>query len=155
MNNKKRITLLALFSASLLFTGCLNDLFEQDSQVFDGEPQLEFRPQTDTFDEDEGEIEVLVQLIGPQRDSDISVDFSVNSSETDAVAGTHYSIATSSPVTLAANTSAATITINLNGTTLDDGDIRTLVLTLDESNEVTPAENLKNYTLTIEGVDGN
>src|SRR6056297_3053697 len=155
MKNKSYITILTLFCVSFLLSGCLNDLFEQDSQVFDGEPQLEFRPQTDTYDEDEGTIEVLVQLIGPQRDSDISVQFSVNSGETDAVAGTHYSLVTSSPVTLAANSSAATVTIDLNGTTLDDGQIRTLVLTLDEGNEVTPAENLKNYTLTIEGVDGN
>jgi hypothetical protein len=155
MKNKIYIRILTLICVSVLLTGCLNDLFEQDSQTFDGEPQLEFRPQTDTFDEDEGTIDVLVQLIGPQRDSDISVDFSVNSGETDAVAGTHYSLATSSPVTLAANSSAATVSINLNGTALDDGEIRTLVLTLDEGNEVTPAENLKNYTLTIEGIDGN
>jgi hypothetical protein len=155
MKNKIYIRILTLFCVSLLLTGCLNDLFDQDSQTFDMEPQLEFRPQTDTFDEDEGTIEVLVQLIGPQRGSDISVAYSVNTGETDAVAGTHYSLVSSSPVTLAANSSAATVTIDLNGTTLDDGDVRTLVLTLDEGNEVTPAENLKNYTLTIEGLDGN
>lgn len=144
MKNKFYIRILTLFCVSLLLTGCLNDLFDQDSQTFDMEPQLEFRPQNDTFDEDEGTIEVLVQLIGPQRESDISVAFSVNSGETDAVAGTHYTLVTSSPVTLAANSSAATVTIDLNGTTLDDGDVRTLFLTLDEGNEVTPAENLKN-----------
>lgn len=155
MKNKITIRILTLLLVSIFLNGCLNDLFEQKSQTFEGEPQLEFKPQTDTFDEDEGTIEVLVQLIGPQRSSDISVDFSVNSDETDAVAGTHYELVTSSPVTIAANSSSATITINLNGTTLDGGEFRTLVLTLDESNEVKPAENLKSYTLTIEGVDGN
>ena len=147
--------LFVLLLVSVSLTGCLNDLFEQDDQTFDGTPQLEFRPQTDTYDEDEGEIEVLVQLIGPQRDSDISVFFEVNSSETDAIEGTHYDLVSSSPVTLAANTSAASVTINLNGTSLSDGETRTLVLTLSDQNEVLPAENLKNYTLTIEGLDGN
>lgn len=155
MKNKIHIRILTLLFVPLFLSGCLNDLFEQKSQTFDGEPKLEFRPQNDTFDEDEGTIEVLVQLIGPQRESDLSVAFSVNTSETDAESGTHYNLVTSSPVTLAANSSAATVTIDLNGTTLDDGEVRTLVLTLDEGNEVTPAENLKNYTLTIEGVDGN
>lgn len=155
MKNKIFIRILTLLLVSLFLNGCLNDLFEQKDQTFQGEPKLEFRPQTDTFDEDEGTIDVLVQLIGPQRGSDLSVAFSVNSAETDAVEGTHYELVTSSPVTLAANSSATAVTINLNGTTLDDGEVRTLVLTLDENNEVEPAENLKNYTLTIEGVDGN
>lgn len=155
MKNKISIRILTLLLVSVFLNGCLNDLFEQKSQTYEGESLLEFRPQTDTFDEDEGTIDVLVQLIGPQRDSDLSVAFSVNTGETDAVAGTHYQLVTSSPVTLAANSSAATVSINLSGTTLDEGEIRTLVLTLDESNEVKPAENLKSYTLTIEGVDGN
>lgn len=155
MNNKRHIELLVLLLISVSLTGCLNDLFSQKDLTYQDDPQLEFRPLNATEAEDAGAVEVLVQLIGPQQDSDTPISFSVNSSETDAVEGTHYDLATSSPVSLAANSSAATITINLNGTTLNDGEIRTLVLTLDESNEITPAENLKTHTLIIEGVDGN
>ena len=155
MKNRTYLKLLTVLCVSFLLTGCLNDLFEQDPQTYQGDPQLEFRPQTDTYAEDEGTIEVLVQLIGRQRGSDLTVNFSVNSSESDAVEGTHYTLGNTSPVTLSANSSAATVSINLNGTSLGDGEFRTLVLTLDDNNEVRPAENLKNYTLTIEGVDGN
>lgn len=155
MKNRITIKLLTLCMVSLLLSGCLNDLFEQEDQTYQGDPQLEFRPQTDTFDEDEGTISVLVQLIGPHQSSAITVNYEVNSAETDAVAGTHYELTTSSPVTIAPNSSSATIQIELNGTSLNEGEFRTLVLTLTSDNEVRPAANLRNYTLTIEGIDGN
>ena len=145
--------LLSFLLVSIVLTGCLNDLFEQEDQTYQGEAKLEFRPQTDTFDEDEGEIEVLVQLIGSQRGSDTSVGFSVSQDETTAESGTHYEIATTSPVTIPANASSASITINLNGSSLEEGDTETLVLSLDSGGEIEPAENLRTYTLTIEGVE--
>ncbi|NGP89254.1 BT_3987 domain-containing protein [Fodinibius halophilus] len=136
---------------SLFLTGCLNDLFEQKKLTFEDDPKLEFRPQDDTYSEDEGEIEVLVQLIGSQREKDLSVGFSVNSDTTTAVAGTHYELKTTSPVTIPAGSSSTTVTIDLNGTSLAGGEFKILGLTIDSGGEVEPAENLKSYVLTIEG----
>lgn len=153
--NNRYIKLFTVVLVAILFSGCLNELLPEKELTYQGESQLEFKPQTETYAEDEGTVNLKVQLIGPQRDSDLSVAFSVNADKTDAVAGTHYSLATPSPVTLTANSSSATVTLNLNGTSLDAGQTRTLVLTLDESNKVKPAPNLKSSTITIEGVDGN
>lgn len=156
MKNKKIVQhfSIVLIVSLFILSGC-SDLFPEKDLTYQGETLVEFSPRDDTYNEDEGEIEVRVQLIGPQRDSDLSIDFSVNSSETDAVEGTHYDLITSSPVTIPANSSWGTITIDLNGTSLDEGESRVLVLTLEGGGGVEPAENLKTYTLTIEGVAGN
>lgn len=152
MKIRTAYNILSVLLVSLFLTGCLNDLFEQEDQTYQGEAKLEFWPQTDTFDEDEGEVEVLIQLIGVQRSSDLSVNFSVDE-ETTAEAGTHYELLSTSPATIPANSSSAVVTINLNGNSLPEGENRTLILRLDSGGEVEPAENLDTYELTIEGVE--
>lgn len=154
MKNKSYVKLVILLLMTITFTGCLNDLFDENDLTFQQDPQLEFRPTSVNEDEDEGASEYLIQLIGPQRDSDLSVSFSVDASQTDAVAGTHYSIPSTS-ATIAANTSSATVTVNFNGTGLDAGQQRVLALVIDEGGEVRPAPNLKTLIITIDGVDGN
>ncbi|MCW9707581.1 Calx-beta domain-containing protein [Fodinibius salsisoli] len=152
MKKRTAYNILSVLLVSLFLTGCLNDLFEQEDQTYQGEAKLEFRPQTDTFDEDEGEVEVLIQLIGAQRDNDVSVNFLVDE-ETTAEAGTHYELLSTSPVTIPANSSSAAVTINLDGNSLPEGEIRTLFLRLENRGDVEPAQNLDTYELTIEGVE--
>jgi len=51
---------------------------------------------------------IRVNLVGPQRSTPISVTFAIDASST-AVAGTHYAMITTSPLTIPANSSFAFI----------------------------------------------
>lgn len=146
-----------LLSAVVLITVTSCDLFEQRSRAFDDDPVVEFFPLNQQVTEDDDdtpstiELTLEVQLIGPQRSEALSVAFSVDAGNTDAVDGVHYELVTSSPVTIPANSSQAEITINVLPSPLDDDEFRQLALTLEGSDEVPASENLKNYTLTING----
>ncbi len=150
MKNRIHIKLVMLVLLSVSMTGCLNDLFEEKDLTFNEDPQLEFRPLSANVDEDEGAVDFLIQLIGPQRSSALDVSFSVDATNSDAVSGTHYSLPATT-ATIAANSSSATVTVNFNGTGLDDGQQRVLVLTIDEGGAVRPAPNLRTLTITIDG----
>jgi hypothetical protein len=146
-----KLKLIILALVPLLFVGCLNDIFDKGDaeRVYDGPTQLELKPLQSEFNLSAGTATVEVQLIGEQRDSDTTVNFSVDSGST-AVAGTHYTIASSSPVTIAANTSTTTITINLIADSLDPGTSVRLTLNLDENQgDVQPAENLDTANIFI------
>jgi len=142
----KKLPLLLLFA--VLFAGC-DSLFDQGDieKTYDGPDVVAFFPlqlQTRVVN---NQAVVQVQLIGPQRSSDLSVRFSVDGAST-AVAGTHYNIATSSPVTIPANSSTANIVINMVPGSLAAGEVR-LLLTLEGADGVAPAENLKRSTIFI------
>lgn len=151
MNFAKPARLLLFLGAiGLLFSGC--DLFEQRDRTFDDDPKVEFFPLSEVVDEGEGTVTTNVQLIGPQRDSDLQLNFTVDDSST-AVEGTHYEL-NSSSATISANSSSAPVSINVLDNSQDDGGTNyQLYLTLEGSSGVEPAENLKTYTLTIRGVD--
>lgn len=141
------VVLLPLFLA-----GCLNDLFDQNDRTYQGDPVVEFFPLDAVVDEGAGNVTVNVQLIGEQRSSDLPISFIVDASST-AQSGTHYSSITSSPVTIPANSSITTVTVNVTGTGLNDGESVDLVLVLEgnQGEGVGAAEELKTYTLTIRG----
>lgn len=148
--------LLAFVLAGVLVTGC--DFFEQRDRTYTDDPKLEFFPLSETIDEgatdgnSDTTITTAVQLIGPQRDSDLSVDFSVADSS-EAEEGVHYSLSSTS-TTIPANASSAEVEITVLDNDQDDSDSNyPLYLVLQESNGVEPAENLKTYTLTIRGTD--
>lgn len=152
--------LLPVLFVSLFLGGCLNDLFDQDSQTFRGDLQLEFRPLNETVVDTAGaaiepEDEPLrIQLIGEQRSSDLSVSFEVDTQNSTAVAGTHFNLVTTSPITLPANSSSTgEIEIEIIEDSVPDGEVVTLLLVLQDSDGVKAAENLKTYTLTIEGFE--
>lgn len=138
------------------------DMFETRDRTFDDDPKIEFFPLSNGVDEAELDdsfgatsdttITTRVQLIGPQRDSDLSVDFVVDDSST-AEEGVHYSLPSTS-ATIDANSSTAEVNVTvLNNDQNDGGTNYELFLTLQDSQGAEAAENLKTYTLTIVGND--
>ncbi|MFB6247245.1 MAG: hypothetical protein ABEL97_01600 [Salinibacter sp.] len=138
-------------------TAC--DLFERRDRTFQGDSKLEFFPLTATVDE--GDIEAAggslslttsIQLIGPQRDSELPITFTVADSST-AVEGTHYTLPSTS-ATLPADSSSVPVQVNVLDNNADDGDQNyVLFLNLQTSNGVAPAENLRTFRLTLRGED--
>lgn len=145
---KIHITLILLAVVAVATSSC--DLFKERSRVYDGPAVVEFFPLSSVVSEDTT-ISIKVQLIGRQRDSDESFDFAVVDSNTTAESGT-YSFSPSSSVTIPANSSKASITINVgNNPNMGSGENRTLTLMLKGNGQIGAAENLKYYSLTIRG----
>ena len=143
-------TLMMLALIPLLVGSC--DIFEERSRVFDGDPGLEFSPLNESTDEGVDEA-ATIQLIGEQRDSDLTVSVAV-SGESTAQAGVHYNL-NSTTATISAGTSAVDLPIDVLDNTDDDGGQSwRLILTLQDSQGVEAEPNLNTYTLTINGVDG-
>ena len=146
-----------LLLAGVLVAGC--DFFEQRDRTFDDDPKLEFFPLSETVDEGDAEaaggtltVETSIQLIGRQRDSDLTVNYTVADSST-AEEGTHFTLPATS-ATLPANSSTVPVEVNVLDNNQDDGGTNyVLYLNLQEDNEIEPAENLKTFTLTIRGAD--
>jgi hypothetical protein len=148
MKSLNAVLLVALLGVSL--SAC--DFFEQRDRSYQGPPQLEFAPLTETVDEGDGAITTNVQLIGPQRDSALPVSYVVDDSST-AVEGTHFNLASTS-VSIDAGESAADVEIDILDNDADDGDTNyVLYLSLQESDGVEPAANLRTFVLTIRGTD--
>lgn len=159
MKSTKKILpkLLAIVIFPIFLSGCLNGLFDDGKITYDGPDQVEFKPLSETATlsaSQTGSTSVTVQLIGEQRDQDITVDFSVVDADAENAAreGVHYSLPSTS-VTIAANTSSASFDINLMGENLSAGESVQLVLELQENpdQDIEVAENLKRYELRIQG----
>lgn len=133
------------------------DFFEQPTRTYDDAPKLEFTPLTEVVDEKPDSVATQtvtteIQLIGPQRDTDLPVDFVVSDSST-AEAGKHYRLENTS-ATIPAGESGTEVSIEVLDNEMDDSDTNyELILELQDSEGVEAAENLKAYTLTIRGTD--
>lgn len=163
---KLRGLVLALGVTALLFSGC--DLFEQRNRTFDDDSRIEFFPTSETVDEstldgnglDTLDVPIEIQLIGPQRGSDLPVTFSAFtdtslSSPGAEVAeeGVHYNLPSTSD-TILADSSQTTINVEVLNNNVDDGDTNyILFLDLQDSDGVAAAENLKRHRMTIRGAD--
>jgi hypothetical protein len=148
MKSLNAVLLVALLGVSL--SAC--DFFEQRDRSYQGPPQLEFAPLTETVNEGDGTITTNVQLIGPQRDAALPVSYVVDDSST-AVEGTHFDLASAS-VSIDAGESTADVGIDVLDNDVDDGDTNyVLYLSLQASNGVEPAANLRTFILTIRGTD--
>lgn len=165
---KLRYTILTLGMIGLLFTGC--DLFEQRNRTFDDDPLIEFFPTSATVSESDLDansvgstaVPIEIQLIGPQRGSELPVSFSALTPEDTSLSapnvevaeeGVHYNIQSTS-ATIADSSSQTTVSVEVLNNDLDDGDTNyILFLDLQDSGEVAAAENLDRYTLTILGAD--
>jgi hypothetical protein len=146
LNTAFALTLIGILALS----AC--DFFEQPDRTYTDDPKLEFKPLTQTADEGAGTVTTEAQLIGPQRDSDLPVNFVVDDSSS-ADAGEQYTLGSTS-ATIPAGESDADVTIDVLDNDIDDGDTNyILYLTLQASEGVEPAVNLKTYTLTIRGTD--
>jgi len=143
-------SILVLLLIPLLVGAC--DLLDQRSRTFDDDPKLEFKPLSQTVDEGGGTINVSIQLIGRQRDSDLQVNYVVADSS-DAEQGVHFNLPSTS-ATIPAGESSTEISVEVLDNNIDDGDINyPLFLNLQDTQDVEAAENLKTFTLTIRGVD--
>ncbi|HYW35494.1 MAG TPA: hypothetical protein VE868_08815 [Balneolaceae bacterium] len=149
MKSTKIVLLFLIALMGIGLAGCKNGLFQRRNKAYHGPARLELNP-LNAVVSGSGQIALKVQLIGHQRKTDLPVNFSVDDSST-ARQGTDYTIATSSPVSIPADSSSAVITINANNSKIDSNKVRTLYLSLDNNNKVQPAVNLKTFTLTIRG----
>jgi hypothetical protein len=148
MKSLNAVLLIALLGVSL--SAC--DVFDQRDRSYQGDPQLEFAPLTETVDEGAGTVTTNIQLIGPQRSSALPVNFVVDDSST-AVEGTHYTLSSTS-ASIPADESVTDISIEVLDNSIDDGDTNyELFLSLQESDGVEPAANLRTFVLTIRGTD--
>ena len=149
--HKLHINLVVIVTLSLTIASC--DLFELRDRTFDSDPQVEFFPLSRTLtlsQSTSGITTINVQLIGEQRDSDLPLTVSVESSTTTAVEGQHYNLPSTS-VNIPAGASTADFDINVTGENLSAGEAVVLVLELQGTDQVRAAPNLRLHTLTLVG----
>jgi hypothetical protein len=150
MKTLTRLTTLTLLVLVPLMS--CDGLFEARDRSYTDEPKLAFAPSGEIVNEGAGEVTFEIQLIGPQRDSNLPVNFSVADSST-AQAGVHYSLGSTSS-TIPANSSSTEFTVEALDNSADDGGTNyELFLNLDDSEDVEAATNLKTFTLTVRGQD--
>lgn len=149
-----KVKLLIFALLPLLFASCdMNDLFDEGDtkKTYDGPAQIAFFPDEREVSDDDGTTSIEIQLIGEQRDSDLSVSFSVEGdSDNPAEEGTHYNVSTPSPITLEAGTSTVDIVIELIADSVPDGEEVILILNLDGGDGVEIAENYKTSRIFIQ-----
>lgn len=147
-------SLLVLAVLGLLFSGC--DLFEKRDRSFQDDPKIEVFPLSETVDEPQNgntsAVTLEIQLIGEQRSSDLPVSLTVDDSST-AVSGTHFNLPATS-ATIPANSSQTEVEVQVLDNDADDaGTNHLLYISLQGSEGVQAAENLRTHTLTIRGLD--
>lgn len=150
MKSTYKLALLMIALLPVFITGC-ESLFDigDTEKSYSGPSVVEFFPLSRTVNVGTTASTTLaVQLIGPHRGSDLAVAYTVDATST-AIAGTHYTLGTPSPVTVAANTSSANVVINLIAGSVPAGTEVRLILNLEGADGVAPSENLKRATIFI------
>ena len=153
-------------AAGVLLSGC----FENDFLTpYEGPPQVEFEQvsgrYTQSVPDSSGTVGLTVNLIGEQRSADITVGVVVDAAATTAVEGTHYRFPDGPQVTIPAGQSTGTFRIqtidgplagpvrNAQGAITTPAQTVALDIELAGSadGEITGADNLDDFTLTIVG----
>jgi len=142
----KRIQFPALLILLLFLLSCKKYRVEYDQPS-----QVEFKPITATLPKGTvaapGSVTILVQLVGPQRDADLSVEYAVDPAST-AVAGTHYTASgTAGKITIPANSSSAQIVLTAIPANLATA--KKLILTLKDG-ALPVSANYKTSTITLQ-----
>lgn len=153
----RSITLFIVVTVFVSITAC--DLFERRDRTYDLGPKLEFFPLRETVDEADvaaqgGSMTLNpeIQLIGQQRESDLTVNVTVADSSS-AVEGTHYQLSSTS-VTIPSGSSQVDLPVTVLDNDQDDGDqTHSLFLNIQGSGDVEPAGNLRTFTLNLRGAD--
>ena len=130
----------------LALTGC----FPDNSRIYDGPLQVEFNPTSDTQRMSNGNTySANVQLIGPHQDSDVTINFEIDTENSTAVEGVHFEVGGRSTI-LPANSSFAQITVTAIEENIDD-ERPVVVITLlgNDTGDVMAAENFKTFSLTL------
>ena len=153
-NKVTYLKLAVIVMASLLLSGCLNELFNDGETYYNtDDPKVEFVPLTAQYTlgaTQSGSYTINAQLIGEQRSEDLALSVVVIDSLTTAQEGVQYSLLATS-VTIPADSSSAAFTIDISGEGLQAGETARLVLELQGTDEVEAAENLDSHTLVIQG----
>jgi hypothetical protein len=94
-----------------------------------------------------GTIKFRVNLVGPQRSTDQTINYQVVSAETTGIAGTHYTTGTS--FVIPANSSFGEVTVNILNPGVSSSTPRILVLELLGNSEIPPSANYKFLGISI------
>jgi hypothetical protein len=149
MNILKRLILIFLV-IPFFISGCESEfVFDQRDRTFQDDPQVGFFPNSVNANDGEGQLDFEVQLIGEQQDSNVDIPFSVVSEDTNAEEGVHYEVLTSSPITIAANSSITTFSVNILDADMESGVVSVVFELQDPGGEITAAENVKTTTINI------
>ncbi len=142
----KKITYFILLFTAILFGSC-----KKYKVVYDADSQVEFKPITVTLAKGTvatpGTTTVLVQLIGPQQSSDITVPYTIDATST-AIAGTHFTTNTSGTVTIPANKSTGSIVITAIPANVTSA--KKLILVLSDGASLPVSQNYRKSTITIQ-----
>jgi hypothetical protein len=132
--------------AIIALSGC----FPDNRTIYSGPLQVEFRPVSAEQRMTNGNTyNANVQLIGPHQDSDIIVNFEIDTENSTAVEGVHFEVNGRSAV-LPANSSFAQITVTAIEENIDNTrPVVVITLLGDDSGEVVAAKNYKTLTLTL------
>lgn len=149
----KKITIIYIIVISA-FTGIFVSC-KKEQKIYTGPTVVEFSPLLKSRSQGTvatpGYDSVKVQLIGAQRNDDLTLNYTIDASST-AVAGTHYNIPNSGSFKLPANSSVGYIRVNLVPGSIPNSAAasqKTLVLKLTGNADVGPSVNYSKYTLTI------
>ncbi|MER3498071.1 MAG: DUF4843 domain-containing protein [Chitinophagaceae bacterium] len=94
-----------------------------------------------------GTIKFRVNLVGPQFSTDQTIAYSVVTSETTAVAGTHYT--TPGTLVIPANSSFGELVVNVLNPGVSSSTPVILVLQLEGNDQIKPSENYKRLGISI------
>lgn len=143
----KKMKYLSLLFIAVLFAGCEKTIIKFDSQSV-----VEFKPVAVTITRGvvstgaSSTSTILVQLVGPQQSSPITVPYTIDAANTTAVLGTNYTSSTSGTVTIPANSSSGSIV--LTGSYANNTASKKLVLVLGDGT-VAASPNYKTCTVTF------
>lgn len=160
MINRKSLKLgVALLLLPLLLVGC----FEEELITYDGPSVVEWEPPdradnllelTAALDPDQQEPEDItlgVQLIGPQENTDRTINVGVSEDASEAQEGVHFEILNDgNTAVIPANDSFGDVDIRIHADQLENGETLEAILVLEESDDLGVAENMREFELTIE-----
>jgi hypothetical protein len=146
MKQRNRFLIILLGVIVFGISGC----FPDNSRVYDGPLQVEFRPTSATLSMEEAtSYNVPLQLIGPHQSSDINVNFEIDDENSTAIAGEHFEL-NGLTATIPANSSFGSINIQAIEENIDDSEpVLVITLTSTESSDVRIAQNYKSFELTF------
>ena len=146
MKSTQLIKLFLISAFALTLAGC----FPDNSRIYDGPMQVEFNPTSDTQRMSNGIVyDATVQLIGPHQDTDVTINFEIDTENSTAVEGVHFEVGGRSTV-LPANSSFAQITVTAIEENIDDERPEVVITLLgNDTGDVIAAENYRTFTLTL------
>jgi hypothetical protein len=143
----KYLKFFLLFTVVATFASC----FPENDKLLDGPTVLEFKPilRTVKVSAAAGAADALIQLVGPQQSTAITIPYTVDPTST-AVPGTHYTITNNGTITIAANSSSTTLPIAIiPGSVTATAGVKLIINLGEGTGGIKPNPNFSKYTLTI------